>query len=82
MMGWQWHQLDNTQIICTSLQTANQAGTLTLFFLQSGCSSRRPTRSVKVLKLSTTCASCHQKGHADNKTLLQQIFQLLTGGVG
>jgi len=21
MMGWQWHQLDNMQIICTSLQT-------------------------------------------------------------
>jgi len=21
MMGWQWHQLDYVQIICTSLQT-------------------------------------------------------------
>jgi len=21
MMGWQWHQLDHMQIICTSLQT-------------------------------------------------------------
>jgi len=25
MMGWQWHQLDHMQIICTSLQTDNQA---------------------------------------------------------
>jgi len=25
MMGWQWHQLDHTQIICTSLQTDNHA---------------------------------------------------------
>jgi len=24
MMGWQWHQLDHMQIICTSLQTDNQ----------------------------------------------------------
>jgi len=24
MMGWQWHQLDHIQIICTVLQTDNQ----------------------------------------------------------
>jgi len=23
MMGWEWHQLDHMQIICTSLQTDN-----------------------------------------------------------
>ena len=27
MMGWQWHQLDNMQIICTLLQTDNHAST-------------------------------------------------------
>jgi len=27
IMGWLWHQLDNTQIICTSLQTDNHAST-------------------------------------------------------
>jgi len=27
MMGWQWHQLDQMQIICTSLQTDNHAST-------------------------------------------------------
>ena len=27
MMGWQWHQLDHKQIICTSLQTDNHAST-------------------------------------------------------
>ena len=26
-MGWQWHQLDNMQIICTLLQTDNHAST-------------------------------------------------------
>ena len=24
-MGWEWHQLDQMQIICTSLQTGNHA---------------------------------------------------------
>jgi len=24
MMGWQWHQLDHMQIICTSMQTDRQ----------------------------------------------------------
>jgi len=32
MMGWQWHQLDHTQIICTSLQTDNHASTSPLSF--------------------------------------------------
>jgi len=32
MMGWQWHQLDYMQIICTSLQTDNHASTLLLSF--------------------------------------------------
>jgi len=28
MIGWQWHQLDQMQIICTLLQTDNHASTL------------------------------------------------------
>ena len=28
------------------------------------------------------CASCHQQGHMGSKSLLQQIFQFLTGSVG
>jgi len=32
MMGWLWHQLDYMQIICTSLQTDNHAGTSPLSF--------------------------------------------------
>jgi len=31
-MGWQWHQLDQMQMICTSLQTDNNASTLSLIF--------------------------------------------------
>jgi len=30
MMGWQWHQLDHMQNICTSLQTDNDASTSSL----------------------------------------------------
>jgi len=30
MMGWQWHQLDNMQIICTLLQTDNHTSTSSL----------------------------------------------------
>ena len=31
-MGWQWHQLDHMQIICTTLQTDNHAITPSLNF--------------------------------------------------
>jgi len=31
-MGWQWHQLDHMQIICTSLQTDSRASTSPLIF--------------------------------------------------
>ena len=50
MMGWQWHQLDHMQIICTTLQTDNHVSAPTLNFLRAGCSSWRPTNSVKALK--------------------------------
>ena len=46
---WQWHQLGRMQV-CTSLQTDNHASTSPLSFLQAGCSSCRPTNSVKALK--------------------------------
>jgi len=46
----QWHQLDHTQVICTSIQTDNHASTLSVNFLQARCSSWRPTNSVKALK--------------------------------
>jgi len=32
MMGWQWHQLDHMQIICSSLQTGNHASASSLKF--------------------------------------------------
>jgi len=32
MMGWQWHQLDHMQIICTLIQTDNYASTSLLSF--------------------------------------------------
>jgi len=50
---WQWHQLGRMQV-CTSLQTDNHASTPPLSFLQAGCSSCRPTNSVKALKAQST----------------------------
>jgi len=41
MMGWQWHQLDHLQIVCTSLQTDNHTSTTSSNFLQAGCSSQQ-----------------------------------------
>jgi len=35
MMGWQWHQLDHMQVICTSLHTDNHASTTSLNFYRS-----------------------------------------------
>ena len=46
---WQWHQLGHMQV-CTSLQTDNHASTVPLSFLQAGCPSCRPTKSVNAPK--------------------------------
>jgi len=32
MTGWQWHQLDHMQIICSSLQANNHASSSSLNF--------------------------------------------------
>jgi len=55
-MGWQWHQPNHMQIICTTLQTDNHASTSSLNFLRARCSSWRPTNSVKALKAQYTVA--------------------------
>jgi len=46
MMGWQWHQLDHMQIICTSLQTDNHASTSLLsFYRPDALAAAQPTAS-------------------------------------
>ena len=52
--GWQWHQLDHMQTICTSLQTNNHTNTSSL---NTRCPSCRPT--VKVLKAQALTAPGH-----------------------
>jgi len=43
-MGWQWHQLDHMQIICTSLQTDKHASTSSLsFYRLDDLPAARPT---------------------------------------
>jgi len=62
MTGWQWHQLDHMQIIYMFLQRDYYASTLSLHFLQTGCSSWCSTNSVKALK--AICSSCVQISNA------------------
>ena len=63
MMGWQWHQLDHMQIICTFLQTDNHASTSPLSFLQAGCPSCHPAKSVKAVKAFIMAALWNRAGH-------------------
>ena len=45
-LGWQWHQLDHMQIICTSLQTDNHASTSPLsFYIPYALPAAQPTAS-------------------------------------
>jgi len=47
MMGWQWHQLDRMQIMCTSLQTDDHANTspLSFFYRLDALPAAQPTAS-------------------------------------
>ena len=69
-MGWQWHQRDHMQIICTSLQTDNHASTSPRSFLQAGCPSCRQTNSVKALKDTLV----NSKGLPKQSTRLFQMW--------
>ena len=45
-MGWQWHQLDHMQIICTLLQTGNHASSSPLsFYRPDALPATHPTAS-------------------------------------
>jgi len=46
MMGWQWHQLDHMQIVCTSLQTDNHASTSPLRYRLDALPAAQPTASM------------------------------------
>jgi len=48
-MGWQWHQLDHMQIICTLLHTDNHSNTTLLKFFTRWMLFLS-TNSVKALK--------------------------------
>ena len=55
MMGWQWHQLDHMQIICTLLQTDNHASTSPLnFYRLDALPAAQPTASKNWRHISVT----------------------------
>jgi len=76
MTGWQRHQLDHKQIICTSLKKDNHASTSSLNFLQAGCTSWCPIINAG---LSTLVSEASMTWILLNKLLLL-IHSLLQGG--
>jgi len=61
MMGWQWHQLDCMQIICTLLKTDNHASTSSLsFYRLDALPAAQPTASKHCCK--TNKQILHQNG--------------------
>ena len=82
MMGWQWHQLDHMQIICTLFQTDNHASTSSLNFLQAGCSSWRATKSVEAPKAKYACIFnyvMHQNWNKNNGKRTNKEDKLVEG---
>jgi len=65
----QWHQQGNMQV-CTSLQIDNHARTSPFSFLQGGCPSCHPTKSVKALKALVVLLKSYCT--ATNKTVIQK----------
>jgi len=54
MMGWQTHQLDQMQIICTSLQRDDHGSTFTSHFFTDWMLFLVPNQLVKALKARFT----------------------------
>jgi len=68
MMGWQWHQLDHMQNCKSFAPQISMPAPHHSIFLQAGCSSWRPTNSVKALKTTrlqtiqyNTCTHTHSQ---------------------
>jgi len=61
--------------VCTSLQTDDHASTPLLSFLQAGCSSCRPTNSVKALKAFHLNAHIHKLTNTRTKLINQFFYQ-------
>jgi len=45
VLGWQWHQLDHMQTICTLLQTDNYTNTSSHIYKPDALSDAQPTVS-------------------------------------
>ena len=67
--GWQWHQLDHMQTICTLLQTDNHINTSSINFIgrmlfpapnQQCQNTVKAKRKVRVMKINQSCLSMCQ----------------------
>ena len=76
MMGWQWHQLDHMQIMCTSLQRENHASISPLsFYRPDALPAAQPTASKHCVHL------LHPALLAEVSFLLPFVCQFLAGQV-
>ena len=68
--GWQWHQLDHMQIMCTSLQTDNHASTSSLnFYRLKPLPDAQPTVSKYTQFWRQNCARRCSKNLSQQKSL-------------
>jgi len=72
MTGWQWHQLDHMQIICTSLQTHNDASTSPLGFYRPDAPPNKTKKQPK-----KTFWSNKKKKHSAKKRFYVSSFMVL-----
>jgi len=73
MMGWQWHQLDHMQIICTSLQTNNHSiFTDRMLFLPHTHHSMSP---INLLHHFYSLSHC-QKNSKCEKKLIKKLIEI------
>ena len=80
MTGWQWHQLNHMQIICTSLQTDNHESTssLHIFYRPNALPAAQPTASKhwrNSLLLPNYQNNCRRYCHAMQQKTMQAMQQ-------
>jgi len=75
MMEWQWHQLDHTQIICTSLQRGNHASTSSVNFLTGRMLFLTPNQQCQITKGELLAGTIK---HTIQPTLILDLNIMLT----
>jgi len=74
-MGWQWHQLDHVQIICTPLQTDKHASISSLsFYRPDALPAAQPTANTYIIPCNAYKLTFHHSGSRS-----PQIWTVISG---